>query len=183
MAQNNEFLSVLAKLLSDSSEYTRRYASAAIFTLASSPQNTKFILQFSSSQAVVKDCDTHNTKVRNDGDHEDTTNKDSKNKEPNIQNSNGIDNHHFDENDTFLNNGNDCDGDGNDMLTALSKSLLNDSVEEVRLNIAEALFHLCRNGSVDDLINSIGNHDLVISSLGDAVLMDYSADVRAYCAR
>lgn len=78
------------------------------------------------------------------------------------------------------------------ILTALSQVLSEDSVEEARINAAEALFNLVRNsGKIEEgeeeegrsMIEAIGNHSKVIPALAQAVLTDYSADVRAYSAR
>ncbi|KAL7445788.1 hypothetical protein ACHAXM_011359 [Skeletonema potamos] len=72
-----------------------------------------------------------------------------------------------------------CDGG---ILEALRKVLLNDPIDEARVNAAEALFNMARNNS-DDTIENMGNHPKLLASLAHSVLTDYSADVRAYSAR
>ena len=106
------------KLLQDSSEYTRRYASAALFILACVPQNTTRMIEFSDGQ----------------------------------------------------------------ILTALCKVLVEDSVEEARINAAEGLFNFARNNT-ENTVAMMGNHPDVLPVLARTVITDYSADVRAYAAR
>jgi hypothetical protein len=72
-----------------------------------------------------------------------------------------------------------CDGG---ILEALRKVLLNDPIDEARVNAAEALFNMARNNA-DDTIENMGNHPKLLASLAHSVLTDYSADVRAYAAR
>ena len=72
-----------------------------------------------------------------------------------------------------------CDGG---ILEALRKVLLNDPIDEARVNAAEALFNMARNNS-DDTVENMGNHPRLLASLSHSVLTDYSADVRAYSAR
>ena len=72
-----------------------------------------------------------------------------------------------------------CDGG---ILEALRKVLLNDPIDEARVNAAEALFNMARNNS-DDTVENMGNHPRLLASLAHSVLTDYSADVRAYSAR
>jgi hypothetical protein len=68
------------------------------------------------------------------------------------------------------------------ILEALRKVLLNDPVDEARVNAAEAMFNMARNNS-DDMAEIMGNHPRLLASLSHSVLTDYSADVRAYSAR
>lgn len=118
MVNQDNLLDTLVYLLSDVSPFTRRYASAALFTLACTYANTAVMARH-------------------------------------------------------------CDGG---ILEALRKVLLNDPVDEARVNAAEALFNMARNNS-DDTVENMGNHPKLLASLAHSVLTDYSADVRAYAAR
>ncbi|KAL7515348.1 hypothetical protein ACHAXN_013307 [Cyclotella atomus] len=118
MVNQDNLLDTLVYLLSDESPFTRRYASAALFTLACTYANTAVMARH-------------------------------------------------------------CDGG---ILEALRKVLLNDPVDEARINAAEALFNMARNNS-DETVESMGNHPKLLASLAHSVLTDYSADVRAYAAR
>ncbi len=118
MVNQDHLLDTLIHLLSDVSPFTRRYASAALFTLACTYANTAVMTRH-------------------------------------------------------------CDGG---ILEALRKVLLNDPIDEARVNAAEALFNMARNNS-DDTIENMGNHPKLLASLAHSVLTDYSADVRAYSAR
>ncbi|KAL7493467.1 hypothetical protein ACHAWT_002463 [Skeletonema menzelii] len=118
MVNQDHLLDTLVHLLSDVSPFTRRYASAALFTLACTYANTAVMTRH-------------------------------------------------------------CDGG---ILEALRKVLLNDPIDEARVNAAEALFNMARNNS-DDTIENMGNHPKLLASLAHSVLTDYSADVRAYSAR
>ena len=80
------------------------------------------------------------------------------------------------------------------ILSALVQVLKNDDVEEVRINSAETLFNMARNqflarneddksGDDENFHNILGNHPDILLTLGETVISDYSADVRAYCAR
>jgi len=118
IAGEDYLLETLIKLVRDTSPFTRRYASAAIFTLACVPQNTSRMVQFADGQ----------------------------------------------------------------VLTALTGVLINDPVEEARINAAEALFNMARNNT-EITVELIGDHPDVLPALAQTVLTDYSADVRAYAAR
>jgi len=118
MVNQDHLLDTLVHLLSDVSPFTRRYASAALFTLACTYANTAVMARH-------------------------------------------------------------CDGG---ILEALRKVLLNDPIDEARVNAAEALFNMARNNS-DDTVENMGNHPRLLASLAHSVLTDYSADVRAYSAR
>ncbi|KAL7489934.1 hypothetical protein ACHAW6_015664 [Cyclotella cf. meneghiniana] len=118
MVNQDNLLDTLVHLLADASPFTRRYASAALFTLACTYANTAVMARH-------------------------------------------------------------CDGG---ILEALRKVLLNDPVDEARVNAAEALFNMARNNS-DDTVENMGNHPKLLASLAHSVLTDYSADVRAYSAR
>jgi len=118
MVNQENLLNTLVHLLSDVSPFTRRYASAALFTLACTYANTAVMARH-------------------------------------------------------------CDGG---ILEALRKVLLNDPIDEARVNAAEALFNMARNNS-DDTVSNMGNHPRLLASLAHSVLTDYSADVRAYSAR
>jgi len=118
MVNQDHLLDTLVHLLSDVSPFTRRYASAALFTLACTYANTAVMARH-------------------------------------------------------------CDGG---ILEALRKVLLNDPIDEARVNAAEALFNMARNNS-DDTVENMGNHPRLLASLAHSVLSDYSADVRAYSAR
>ncbi|KAL9181106.1 hypothetical protein ACHAXT_009911 [Thalassiosira profunda] len=117
MVNQRHLLDTLVNLLSDASPFTRRYASAALFTLACTYANTAVMARH-------------------------------------------------------------CDGG---ILEALRKVLLNDPIDEARVNAAEALFNLARNNS--ETAEHMGNHPRLLASLAHSVLTDYSADVRAYAAR
>jgi len=69
------------------------------------------------------------------------------------------------------------------LLHFLTVSLSNDDNEEVRINIAESFFNLVRNCTDQDTMELTCLHREVLRSLADAVVQDYSADVRAYAAR
>jgi hypothetical protein len=118
MVNQDHLLDTLVHLLSDVSPFTRRYASAALFTLACTYANTAVMARH-------------------------------------------------------------CNGG---ILEALRKVLLNDPIDEARVNAAEALFNMARNNS-DDTVENMGNHPRLLASLSHSVLTDYSADVRAYSAR
>ena len=118
MVNQDQLLDTLIHLLSDVSPFTRRYASAALFTLACTYANTAVMSRH-------------------------------------------------------------CDGG---ILEALRKVLLNDPIDEARVNAAEALFNMARNNA-DDTVENMGNHPKLLASLAHSVLTDYSADVRAYSAR
>mmetsp|Transcript_21992 Transcript_21992/g.47793 ORF Transcript_21992/g.47793 Transcript_21992/m.47793 type:complete len:1334 (-) Transcript_21992:75-4076(-) len=118
MVNQDHLLDTLVHLLSDVSPFTRRYASAALFTLACTYANTAVMARH-------------------------------------------------------------CDGG---ILEALRRVLLNDAIDEARVNAAEALFNMARNNS-DDTVENMGNHPRLLASLSHSVLTDYSADVRAYSAR
>jgi hypothetical protein len=120
MVNQDHLLDTLVHLLSDVSPFTRRYASAALFTLACTYANTSVMARH-------------------------------------------------------------CNGG---ILEALRKVLLNDPIDEARVNAAEALFNMARNSSSgDETVESMGNHPRLLASLSHSVLTDYSADVRAYSAR
>jgi len=119
MANHDDFLNVIMKLLTDVVVNTRRYASATILSLVGVPQNTSRIAQF---------------------------------------------------------------GQGK-LLHSLTRVLAIDTVEEIRINIAEAFFNLVKNSTDVLTIELIGRHKDVLPSLATTVLSDYSADVRAYAAR
>mmetsp|Transcript_10039 Transcript_10039/g.13420 ORF Transcript_10039/g.13420 Transcript_10039/m.13420 type:complete len:796 (-) Transcript_10039:753-3140(-) len=118
MASQDGVLETLVKLLSDESPFTRRYASAALFTLA---------CVFANTARMARHCDGQ-------------------------------------------------------ILEALRRVLLNDPIDEARINAAEALFNMARNNS-EDTVETMGNHPRLLQSLAHAVITDYSADVRAYSAR
>jgi len=118
MVNQDHLLDTLIHLLFDVSPFTRRYASAALFTLACTYANTAVMSRH-------------------------------------------------------------CDGG---ILEALRKVLLNDPIDEARVNAAEALFNMARNNS-DDTVENMGNHPKLLASLAHSVLTDYSAEVRAYSAR
>lgn len=69
------------------------------------------------------------------------------------------------------------------VLEQLSNVLLNDQVEEVRINVAECLFNCARYSTEAETIVLMGQHPDLLPALSTAVLSDYSADVRAYAAR
>jgi len=120
MVNQDHLLDTLVHLLSDVSPFTRRYASAALFTLACTYANTSVMARH-------------------------------------------------------------CNGG---ILEALRKVLLNDPIDEARVNAAEALFNMARNSSSgDETVESMGHHPRLLASLSHSVLTDYSADVRAYSAR
>jgi hypothetical protein len=118
MVQHNGMLETLVKLLQDKSPFTRRYSSAALFTLACVVGNTERMASF-------------------------------------------------------------CDGE---ILECLRRVLVDDPVDEARINAAEALFNMARNNT-EETVQMMGDHPRLLASLAKAVLTDYSADVRVYCAR
>lgn len=118
IAGQSYLLETLVKLVKDSSPFTRRYASAALFTLACVPENTSRLIQFENGQ----------------------------------------------------------------VLSALTGVLMNDPVEEARINASEALFNMARNNT-ETTVELFGDHPNALQALSQAVLTDYSADVRAYAAR
>jgi len=120
MAGRDYLLDTIIRLIGDPSPFTRRYASAALFTLACVAANT-------SRMAKHRD---------------------------------------------------------GEILTALVQVLLEDPIDEARINAAEALFNMARNSdSDDDTVMQMGNHTDLLRALAQAVVSDYSADVRAYAAR
>lgn len=118
MVHQDYLLDTLITLLSDVSPYTRRYASATLFTLACTYANTAIMAMH-------------------------------------------------------------CNGG---IIEALRKVLLNDPVDEARVNAAEALFNMARNNT-EDMAEIMGDHPRLLASLSHSVLTDYSANVRAYSAR
>lgn len=118
MVSHSYLLDTLLHLLYDVSPFTRRYASAALFTLACVYANTSLIASH-------------------------------------------------------------CNGG---ILEALRRVLLNDPVDEARINAAEALFNLARNNA-HGTVECMGNHPKLLASLAHSVVTDYSPDVRAYSAR
>lgn len=73
-----------------------------------------------------------------------------------------------------------CEGK---ILSALAMTLLDEQIEEIRINVAETLFNLARCSTTSDTIEMMGEHMDVLPALSTSVLSDYSADVRAYSAR
>ena len=95
MVNQDHLFDTLVHLLSDVSPFTRRYASAALFTLACTYANTSVMARH-------------------------------------------------------------CNGG---ILEALRKVLLNDPIDEARVNAAEALFNMARNSSSgDETVESMGHH-------------------------
>jgi hypothetical protein len=118
MVQHKGMLDTLVKLLQDKSPFTRRYTSAALFTLACVVGNTERMASY-------------------------------------------------------------CDGE---LLECLRRVLSDDPVDEARINSAEALFNMARNNT-EETVQMMGDHPRLLATLAKAVLTDYSADVRVYCAR
>ena len=118
MVQHPHMLETLVKLIQDNSPFTRRYASAAMFTLACVVGNTERMAVF-------------------------------------------------------------CDGE---ILECLRRVLADDPVDEARINAAEALFNMARNNT-EETLQTMGEHPRLLATLAKAVLTDYSADVRVFCAR
>ncbi|KAI2503891.1 HEAT repeat [Fragilaria crotonensis] len=118
MVQHEHMLDTLVKLIQDYSPFTRRYASAALFTLACVVGNTEKMTVF-------------------------------------------------------------CDGE---ILECLRRVLDDDPVDEARINAAEALFNMARN-STEETLQIMGDHPRLLATLAKAVLTDYSADARVFCAR
>ena len=118
MVQHQYMLETLVRLIRDNSPFTRRYASAAMFTLACVVGNTEKMAAF-------------------------------------------------------------CDGE---ILECLRRVLTHDPVDEARINAAEALFNMARNNT-EETLQTIGNHPRLLATIAKAVLTDYSADVRIFCAR
>ena len=118
MVQHEHMLETLAKLIQDCSPFTRRYASAALFTLACVVGNTEKMAEF-------------------------------------------------------------CDGE---ILECLRRVLADDPVDEARINAAEALFNMARNNT-EETLQIMGDHPKLLATLAKAVLTDYSADARIFCAR
>jgi len=69
------------------------------------------------------------------------------------------------------------------ILSALTKVLRCDDVDEVRINAAETLFNMTKNSDDIDMVEAMADHRDLLSTLANAVVSDYCADVRAYCAR
>jgi hypothetical protein len=118
MVQHEHMLDTLVMLIQDYSPFTRRYASAALFTLACVVGNTEKMTVF-------------------------------------------------------------CDGE---ILECLRRVLDDDPVDEARINAAEALFNMARN-STEETLQIMGDHPMLLATLAKAVLTDYSADARVFCAR
>ena len=119
MANSDELLNTILKLLSDKVVNVRRYASAVMLSLACVAQNTLRIIAFNHGRS----------------------------------------------------------------LSELSLVLMNDQVEEIRINVAECLFNCARYSTEAATIELMGEHQDVLGALSASVLSDYSADVRAYSAR
>jgi hypothetical protein len=118
MVEHPQMLETLVKLVQDNSPFTRRYASAAMFTLACVVGNTERMAIF-------------------------------------------------------------CDGE---ILECLRRVLADDPVDEARINASEALFNMARNNT-EETLQTMGDHPRLLATLAKAVLTDYSADVRVFCAR
>eukprot|EP00545_Synedropsis_sp_CCMP1620_P013224 CAMPEP_0119032198 /NCGR_PEP_ID=MMETSP1176-20130426/41932_1 /TAXON_ID=265551 /ORGANISM="Synedropsis recta cf, Strain CCMP1620" /LENGTH=1081 /DNA_ID=CAMNT_0006988609 /DNA_START=42 /DNA_END=3284 /DNA_ORIENTATION=- len=118
MVQHPQMLETLVKLVQDNSPFTRRYASAAMFTLACVVGNTERMAVY-------------------------------------------------------------CDGE---ILECLRRVLADDPVDEARINASEALFNMARNNT-EETLQTMGDHPRLLATLAKAVLTDYSADVRVFCAR
>jgi len=71
---------------------------------------------------------------------------------------------------------------GSEILEALRQVLLHDPSEEARVNAAEAIQNIAR-GKSGDINLKLASHPNLLDALAEAVISDYSADVRAYCAR
>jgi len=69
------------------------------------------------------------------------------------------------------------------ILAALAKVLRSDKVDEVRINAAETVFNMMRNTNDVGVVEALGDHRDLLPTLANSVRTDYSADVRAYCAR
>lgn len=69
------------------------------------------------------------------------------------------------------------------IISALMKVLRSDQVDEVRINAAETVFNMMRNTNDVDVVEALADHCNLLSTLANSVRTDYSADVRAYCAR
>ena len=123
MGHNEDVLSTLGDLAGDKSPFTRKYSTAALFTLACIPQNASHLA---------------------------------------------------------------CHREGY-VLSALSRLLLEDPIEEARINAAEAAFNLAKNAanaaSDESVVLALGNHVGLLPSLAHAVMADSNADVRTYAAR
>ena len=123
IGHNNAVLSTLANLAGDKSPFTRKYSTAALFTLACIPQNAKSLA-----------CHR-----------------------------------------------------GGFILSALARLLLEDPIEEARINAAEAAFNLAKNAANvaqdESVVLALGSHVGLLPSLAHAVMADNNADVRTYAAR
>jgi hypothetical protein len=69
------------------------------------------------------------------------------------------------------------------LLSKLCHILMNDEVEEVRINAGETLFNLVRSSDSVETVDIMGAHEEVLQTLSESVVSDYSADVRAFSAR
>jgi len=118
MVEHQDMLQTLVKLIQDPSPFTRRYSSAAMFTLACVVGNTERMASY-------------------------------------------------------------C---GGEILESLRRVLSADPVDEARINAGEALFNMARNNT-EETVQAMGEHQELLSTLAKAVLTDYSADVRVFCAR
>jgi len=118
MVQHPNMLETLVRLIQDNSPFTRRYSSAAMFTLACVAGNTEKMSFY-------------------------------------------------------------CEGE---ILECLRRVLSDDPVDEARINAAEALFNMARNNT-EETVQAMGEHPRLLATLAKAVLTDYSADVRVFCAR
>ena len=123
MGHNEDVLSTLGDLAGDKAPFTRKYSTAALFTLACIPNNASHLA---------------------------------------------------------------CHREGY-ILSALSRLLLEDPVEEARINAAEAAFNLAKNAANaapdESVVLALGNHAGLLPSLAHAVMADSNADVRTYAAR
>ena len=69
------------------------------------------------------------------------------------------------------------------LLSKLCYILMNDEVEEVRINAGETMFNLVRSSDTVETIDIMSAHEEVLQTLSQSVVSDYSADVRAFSAR
>jgi len=73
------------------------------------------------------------------------------------------------------------------ILSALSRRLLEDPIEEARINAAEAAFYLAKNAdhaaTDESVVLALGSHVGLLPSLAHAVVADSQSDVRTYAAR
>lgn len=70
-----------------------------------------------------------------------------------------------------------------EMLESLRYVIENDSMKEARISAGEAFYVMVTQSPSKDILIKIASFPHLLDTLGQAVLSDYDADVRAFCAK